>query len=154
MLSGSKDPDSITADEKKLVQDLIDETFTRFKDVVLEGRNRANSANEGGSQKGRKLASDWTIYADGRILSGSEAYRLGFVDQLGDFDTAIAAAERLGGVGKCKLVEYRARVDIADLFRLFGQSESRAQTVKIDLGLQPPKLQAGKLYFLSPNFLQ
>ena len=39
----------------------------------------------------------------------------------------------------------------ADLFRLFGQTESKA--VKVDLGVEMPKLQAGQLYFLSPTFL-
>jgi len=34
---------------------------------------------------------------------------------------------------------------------LFGQTDSRA--LKIDLGVQLPKLQVGRLYFLSPTVL-
>ena len=49
------------------------------------------------------------------------------------------------------LVEYQQRFDFSDFFRLFGQTESKA--VKVDLGLEAPKLQAGQLYFLSPTFL-
>ena len=49
------------------------------------------------------------------------------------------------------LIEYQQRFDISDLFRLFGQTESKA--VKVDLGLEMPKLQAGQLYFLSPTYL-
>jgi hypothetical protein len=49
------------------------------------------------------------------------------------------------------LIEYRQRVDFGDLFGLWGQSESRA--IKVDLGIEPPKLEAGRLYFLSPSYL-
>jgi len=152
MLSMSKEPDSITPEEKAMVQGLIDETFGRFKDVVLQGRTRANKENAKGADKGRKLNDDWKNYADGRILSGSEAFKLGFVDELGDFDTAVERAQKIAGTGKCKLVEYRVYRDIADLFRLFGKSESGK--VKLDLGLPGPRLEAGKAYFLSPTFFR
>ena len=45
----------------------------------------------------------------------------------------------------------RGPFDLGNLFRLFGETESRALT--IDLGVQLPKLQVGRLYFLSPNVL-
>ena len=49
------------------------------------------------------------------------------------------------------LIEYQQRYDLSDLFRLFGQTDSKV--VKVDLGMEVPKLQAGQLYFLSPTFL-
>lgn len=152
MLSGSKDPEHITPEERAMVQGLIDETFGRFKDVVLQGRARANKENAKGSDKGRKLADDWRTYADGRILSGSEAFKLGFVDELGDFDAAVKRTQKIAGTGECKLVEYQVHRDLADLFRLFGKSE--AGKVKIELGLPPPRLEAGKMYFLGPALFQ
>ena len=57
----------------------------------------------------------------------------------------------LASIGNANLIEYQQRYDISDLFRLFGQTESRA--IKVDLGVEAPKLQAGQLYFLSPMFL-
>ena len=33
-----------------------------------------------------------------------------------------------------------------------GRSETRA--IKVDLGLDAPKLQAGQLYFLAPSFVR
>jgi protease-4 len=152
MLSMSKEPDSITPEEKAMVQGLIDETFGRFKDVVLQGRTRANKENTKLADKGRKLSDDWKNYADGRILSGSEAFKLGFVDELGDFDTAVERAQKIAGIGKCKLVEYQVYRDLASLFRMFGQAETGK--VKIDLGLQTPRLDAGKVYFLSPTYFR
>ena len=55
-------------------------------------------------------------------------------------------------VGKTDLGIRIGLKDLAkDLFRLFGQSESKA--VKVDLGMDIPKLKAGQLYFLCPTFL-
>jgi protease-4 len=148
MLSGSREPDSITEEERGMVQSLINETYEKFKSVVLAGRKRAQEKNR---DKGRALSEDWADFADGRILSGTEAFKLGFVDELGTFDDAVKRAKSIAGISKANLIEYQQRFDISDLFRLFGKSDSKV--VKVDLGMDVPKLQAGHLYFLSPTFL-
>jgi protease-4 len=148
MLSGSREPDSITEEERGMVQSLINETYEKFKGVVLAGRKRAQEKNR---DKGRALSEDWADYADGRILSGTEAFKLGFVDELGTFDDAAKRAKNIAGISKANLIEYQQRFDISDLFRLFGKSDSKV--VKVDLGMDVPKLQAGHLYFLAPTFL-
>jgi len=145
MLRGSKSPEEITPEERAMIQKLIDDTYAKFKSVVAEGRKDAHDENE----ETKALADNWAEYADGRILSGKEAYDLGFVDQLGGFDDAVAKAKELGGIeDTANVVEYRQRNELAELFGLFGQSEGRA--LKLDLGLDLPKLQAGRMYFLSP----
>jgi ClpP class serine protease len=73
------------------------------------------------------------------------------VDELGTFDDAVKRAKRIADVRNANLIEYQQRFDISDLFRLFSQTQTKA--VKVDLGLEVPKLQAGRLYFLSPTFL-
>jgi len=148
MLSGSRDPDEIPAEEREMLQRLIDQTYDRFKEVVTQGRNYAHEQNK---DEGKALASNWTDYADGRVLSGKEAHQLGFVDELGNFEIAVNRAKELTGIPRANLVEYRLRVDIADILGLFGQSESRV--IKVDLGVEAPKLEAGRLYFLSPTYL-
>ena len=151
MLSGERNPEEIPPEEREMVQGLINETYNRFKSVVAKGRaeaherNKKNSAND----QGRTLARDWEDYADGRVLSGSEALKLGFVDQNGNFEDAVDRAKTIAGISSANLVEFRQRYDISDIFRLFGQSESRV--VKLDLGVEAPKLQVGQLYFLSPT---
>ena len=85
---------------------------------------------------------------DGRVLSGKQALDLGFVDQLGDFDDAVKAAKRIAKIqDSANLIEYRERYDISNFLSLFGQS-SQAHDIKLDMGLDIPKLQAGALYFL------
>lgn len=152
MLSGAREPDSISPEEKAMVQSLIDETFARFKHVVQEGRATAYDRNKDGRDKGQALSDDWQNYADGRVLSGSEALKLGFVDELGVFDDAVARTKRIAGISQANLVQYQQRFDFADMFKLFGKTDSSA-SIKVDLGLDAPKIQAGKLYFLSPTFL-
>lgn len=151
MLSGSREPDDISPEEKAMVQKLINETYDKFKTVVAEGRDRAHKANTQDKRDGKALASDWRDYADGRILSGKEAQSLGFVDSLGNFDKAVDEAAEIAGVEEFDLVEYRLRYDLADFFRMFGKSDARG--IKVDLGLDTPKLQAGRMYFLSPTYL-
>ena len=148
MLSGEKNDSEILPEEKAMVQALIDETFNKFKQVVADGRKTAHEQN---GAEGRPLADEWENYADGRVLSGKQAFELGFVDELGNFDTAVERARELARVNNANLVQYARPFDLSNLFRLFGQTESRA--LKIDLGVQLPKLQVGRLYFLSSTVL-
>jgi protease-4 len=148
MLSGSREPDSITPEEREMVQALINETYGQFTNVVAKGRSSAHGKNK---PDGRGLTPDWADYADGRILSGREAFKLGFVDQLGTFDDAVKQAKRIARIRAANLVEYQQRFELSDFFRLFGRSEGKV--VKLDIGMDGPKLKAGQLYFLSPLLL-
>jgi protease-4 len=150
MLSGERSPEEIPPEERAMVQSLIDQTYQKFKNVVAEGRAQSNKKN---GKAGRSLSPDWHNYADGRVLSGTEAYQHGFVDELGNFDTAVARAEKLAGLpGPANLVEYQPRRDLAELFRLFGKTETRA--LKVDFGMELPKLRGGQLYYLWPTYLR
>jgi len=146
MLSGMRETNEIPAGEHDMVQDLINVTFGRFKQVVQDGRDAAHEKNK---SEGQPLASDWRDYADGRVLSGDQALQLGLVDQLGDFQDAVDRAKKIAGISSANLVEYRETVDLSNFLRLFGQSEeTHAGSVKLDLGFEPPRLQMGEPYFL------
>jgi protease-4 len=144
MLSPDRSTNEIPAEEHAMVQALIDETYAKFKGVVSEGRSAAHELNK---KEGRPLAPDWADYADGRVLSGSQALKLGLVDELGDFDDAVDRAEKIAGLKQANLIEYEEHYDISDFLSMFGQSGS-ARNLKLDLGLDLPKLRAGLPYFL------
>lgn len=148
MLSFDKLEADITPEERKMVQDLIDETFGRFKKIVREGRDLERRNKPG---DGKALSDDWEEQADGRILSGTQAIGQGFVDELGDLDTATERALKLAGHADANLIQYREPMNLASLFRLFGKSEPKS--IKVDLGVDLPQLKAGRLYFLSPLLL-
>jgi protease-4 len=155
MLSGEQEPDvsKLSEEDRRnrdqedaMVQALIDETFGKFKEVVKTGREHAASLNDG---KGKTLVDDWQDYADGRVLSGKQALAFGFVDELGDFETAVSRAENIVGIPSANIVEYRIQFDLGSvLAHIFGKSEVPA--IKVDLGMDLPKLEAGRLYFIAP----
>ncbi len=149
MLSPDRAPNEIPAEEHAMVQALIDETYAKFKDVVAKGRDAAHDANK---KEGKALADNWQDFADGRVVSGKQALDLGLVDELGDFSDAVDRTEKIVGIKNSNLIEYRQHYDLGDFLSLFGQS-SKAHDVKLDLGIEVPKLHAGYLYFLAPTFV-
>ena len=152
MLSATKREEDITPEERAMIQHLVNETFGKFKQVVVDGRRAANRANEKSSDKGHTLNDDWTDFADGRVLSGKEALEIGLVDELGTWETAVKRARKLAKIDNANLVEYQQRFDLSSLFRLLGKSSD--SKVKIDLGMDLPKIKAGYMYFLPPAFVQ
>ena len=74
----------LTDDEKKLFQNLLDSVHKQFQNSVKEARKLSDEqVNE---------------YCDGRIFTGEEAKKLGFVDELGGEKKAIAVAAELAGI--------------------------------------------------------
>jgi len=69
---------------------------------------------------------------------------------VGNFQDAVKRAEKIAGISNANLVQFQQRFDLSDFFRVFGKTQVPA--IKVDLGMEPPKLQAGQLYFLSPTF--
>ena len=149
MLSGLRSTNEIPPEEHAMVQKLINDTYDKFKGVVRDGRAQAHALNK---KDGKSLALNWEDYADGRVLSGTDAWKYGFVDQLGDFNDAVKMAKKIAGISKANLVEYRERYDLSNFLSMFGQS-SQSHDIKLDLGMNLPKLQAGQLYFLSPTLV-
>ena len=74
----------MTDDEKKLLQDVLNNVYDQFVDAIVEGRSLARE--------------DVLPYADGRIFTGDQAEELGFVDRLGDLDDAIQMAGQMANI--------------------------------------------------------
>ncbi len=154
MLSPDRAINDIPPEEREMMQALIDETYQKFKGVVLDGRTNAYALNKKEAKeedRGRALADDWADYADGRVVSGTQAFNIGLVDQLGDFDAAVERTLEIVHLDQANLIEYQQRYDIANFLSMFGQN-GQAKTVKLDVGLEIPKLRVGCMYFLAPNF--
>lgn len=152
MLSGTKTEEEILPGEREMVMDLVMETYGQFTNIVATGREAAYAASDA-ENTGQELVSNWAEFADGRILSGTKAHELGLVDELGNFDTAFERALKLANLDDANLVAYRLPFDLGSLFRIFGESEAKSATVKIDLGLDALKLKKGQLYFIAPTSL-
>ena len=70
------------------------------------------------------------------------------MDEIGNFEAAVERAQKLAKITDANLIQYQPVFGLGDLLGIFGKSE--VQTLKIDLGLDLPKLQLGRLYFLCP----
>lgn len=73
----------MTPEEKLIIQDLVDDIYNQFVDVIV---------------KERKLPREKVVaIADGRVFSGRRAKELGLVDYLGDMASAARLASKLAG---------------------------------------------------------
>ncbi len=152
MMSGEKTAEEELPEERQIMQSMINESYGRFKEVIRKGRERAAQRN---GTDGKALAQDWETVADGRILSGREALAKGLVDELGTFEDAVERARKLAGIDDANLVSYDPPLSFGSLFRLLGQANAEARTVRIDVGLgHGNPLPHGRLYFVSPVHLR
>ena len=71
-------------EEKKIIQDFTVQVHDQFISAIAEGRKLKRSAVE--------------TMADGRIMTGETAKNLGLIDELGNFEDAVALAGKLAGI--------------------------------------------------------
>jgi protease-4 len=94
----------MTAQEKKLLQDVIDDVHSQFIKAVAEGRNLPEA--------------DVRAIADGRIFTGQQALSLKLVDQMGDLGDSIRLAGSLAGIkGRPKVVEKRKKIPFLEYLK-------------------------------------
>ena len=134
MLNGARE---MTEEEKTYVQGLVLQSYDRFVGIVA----RSRKLDEKELREG---------VADGRVLSGTDAYATRLVDELGYIEDAYDKAAELGGAPNAQVVKYERAYSFDKFFRMFG--ESRAST-KIELNLLPKAtlLEPGRVYLL-PSF--
>jgi len=80
-------------DERALFQGMIDGFQARFLEVVAKGRASLP-------------AESLKLIADGRVLTGPQALKLGLVDQVGYLDDGIATAKQVAGLADARVVIY------------------------------------------------
>jgi protease-4 len=113
---------NVTPEEKKYFQSLIADVYDQFVEVVA----RERKLDIGYVKK----------FADGRVFTGRQAVKYGFVDTLGTLEDAIAIAATLADIpGKPRVVkEYRRR----SLFeRLFGDAATDVARLRDEIMHQP-----------------
>ncbi len=92
----------MSAEERGLLQTVMDDVHKQFIEAVAEGRSMELRAAQ--------------VLADGRIFTGRQAKEAKLVDELGDLETAIQlAADVVGIEGEPKVVEPRRRFSLREL---------------------------------------
>jgi len=102
----------MTPQEKKLLQNVMDDVHNQFIEAVIKGRNEALA-------EGRKLSQEEVrAIADGRIFTGRQAYELRLVDELGDLSDSIRIAGSLAGIkGKPHVIEKKKKIPFLEYLR-------------------------------------
>jgi len=92
----------MSADERGLLQAVMDDVHKQFIEAVAEGRSLELRAAQ--------------VLADGRIFTGRQAKEAKLVDELGDLEDAIQlAAEVVGIEGEPKVIEPRRRFSLREI---------------------------------------
>jgi protease-4 len=80
--------------EKKIFQEMIDEYYERFLDVVYKGRREAISRE--------------TLHqiGDGRIYTAKQALELKLIDEIGYFDSALKKMLTMAGLHEARVIAY------------------------------------------------
>ncbi len=92
----------MSAEERGLLQTVMDDVHKQFIEAVAEGRSIELRAAQ--------------VLADGRIFTGRQAREAKLVDELGDLEDAIQLAAEVAGIeGEPKVVEPRRRFSLREL---------------------------------------
>jgi protease-4 len=116
----------MTPEEREILQSIVDEDYSRFVDVISEGRDIPED-------RVREIA-------DGRVYSGLQAEELGLVDSFGGLDEASAIAGELADTSDTTVVRYVQQPTFRDtlLARLAPQKPPAEQILDAaGLNLEP-----------------
>jgi protease IV len=130
---------AMTPEEKELMQGLIDNVYQQFLIAVADGR---------------KLPVDRVKpYADGRVLSGQQAFDVGLVDKLGGLDVAIDQVRELAKIDqKTKVNLVYPEPKRKSLMEVLGQGAAEGLMKGMRAGLnewavEPSSQQRGLFFF-------
>ena len=107
----------MTEEEKTLMQNIIDDSYSQFIEAITKGR--INRTDKYTAVKSNLDEQTLRKYADGRIFTGRQAKQLGFIDETGDMDTAKAMIttimqEKYGNTLPASLVAYNKQSKLID----------------------------------------
>lgn len=90
---------AMTPEERKLLQNMVDDVYQQFVDVVAQGR---------------KLPREKVLaIADGRIFTGKQAQQLGLVDQLGNYYDALDLVTKMTKIkGEPQIKQYERKTPL------------------------------------------
>ncbi|MDO5305526.1 MAG: signal peptide peptidase SppA, partial [bacterium] len=72
---------AMTKEERQLLQEMVNDSYQQFKSTITNGRIKRNDKYE--VAKTNLTTQNLNKYADGRIFTGRQAKKLGFVDSTG-----------------------------------------------------------------------
>ncbi|MEO6434740.1 MAG: signal peptide peptidase SppA [Tepidisphaeraceae bacterium] len=127
----------LTAEDRQVMQGMVDEYYQRFVHVLTEHRKIDN-------------ADTLRIATDGRVFSGARAKEMGLVDELGMLEDAIHTARKLANAPGAKVIMYKRPFGYRG--SIYAQSDvphPQATVTKLELP-GGPMLPSGFYYLWNP----
>jgi protease-4 len=123
--------------DSKYLQGIIDQAYTRFRDIVKNGR-------------GSKLKGDLAQIADGRVFTADEALKNGLIDQQGYLEDAYTWAAAQAGLSDPMVVKYHRRATLMEMMMSRSSGpEPKAGSVNVSVDAKViDELMAPRLMYL------
>src|SRR5947207_396732 len=131
LLNGAR---PMTPEERDFVQTFVMKTYDKFLRIVAKERNLSAEALR-------------NSIADGRILSGKEAFDNRLIDGVGQIEDAYAKAKQLGGAPEAAVVRYAPPFTLGRFLRALGERNQSKLQIELPKQLLP-QLESGRAYFL------
>ena len=114
----------MTDEERTLMQNIINDSYEQFIQAITNGRINREDVYD--VQKSNLTVDVLKENADGRVFTGRQAQKLGFVDAIGDIDTAESMIEKMvqkkfQNSFKVKLVNYNKKSALNEYFSSFTE---------------------------------
>ena len=127
----------LTEEHRKIIQDLVDDAFIRFKDIIKQGRPRY-----------AKNPQELDDLATGQVYSANQALKLGLVDKIGFLDDAVERICELAHISQktAMVVKYTDEVSFKDM--LLSIQKSNNPSVVEDVKKVINKAASPRAYYL------
>jgi protease IV len=125
----------LTDEERKLLQELINDVYGQFVDAILDNRksriqkaftaldsDELTSITRGSGNLPKDAESFLRSFADGRVLTGRQAVRYGIADAEGGQEDALDRVAKLANISKPELYEYKPRRPLSELLETSAKS--------------------------------
>ena len=90
----------LTDEQRVLLNEIVSELYERFVSLVAEGRKQKKDVVR--------------AYADGRLLTASQAKKVGLIDEIGYHEDALDDLKALAGGGPFNVVRYAQQEHFLD----------------------------------------
>ncbi len=126
----------MTPEERELMQNIINDSYQQFISAITKGR--IHRKDNYSAQKVNLSIENLRNYADGRVFTGRQAQKMGFIDSIGDIDTAKDTIEKMSQEKfqnnyPAKLINYNKKSTFSEYFSNFAEYNTKSQLQITDL---------------------
>lgn len=134
-----------TPEEDEYINAMVKQDFREFCQVIANGRPEHFPTVEDVLN---------APFADGRVVSGTDALEMHLIDQLGDFDDAVAKARELARASDAPVYAYSLRRDWKSWLLSMAAPRTPIEVKGLEHVLPGTALQPGVRYYLLPQAAQ